>query len=325
MADIVLVLGNGFDLDLGLKSKYIDFAESDEWYGLYNIKQQIRWRGISNRESLLSQIKDAKYSRWLDLEEEINTFVLQHKYPSDNIKDNNKIDFICLKSALVNYLNRISSEYKVKTDRLSFVVLSKMLSNYNCSKSIYTFNYTDCLGLCDLDNNTFRFSHHKYKDYLEYTHIHGALNEDIVLGREVYNGNEINKDYSFFYKYNMLKKPNHIVKNILEAKEVVFFGHSINEMDFCYFRDYFKTMTTTGGNDKNLTIICKDEKSEIDIKDNIRSQGIIVTDLYNNLKEITFFHTDLIYQNDENEINAWNEFLDRIKNYNTKTRGVTYH
>ena len=121
----------------------------------------------------------------------------------------------------------------------------------------------------------------------------------------------------------MLKKPNKIVKNLLEAKEVIFFGHSINEMDFCYFRDYFKIMSTTDGREKNLTIICKDEKSEIDIKDNIRSQGVIVTDLYNNLNIIDFFHTDLIYNNG-NEAIKWNEFLDRIRRFTTRSRRINY-
>lgn len=36
MADIVLVLGNGFNMDLGLKSKYINFAKSYTNYKILN-------------------------------------------------------------------------------------------------------------------------------------------------------------------------------------------------------------------------------------------------------------------------------------------------
>ena len=321
MADIVLVLGNGFDLDLGLESRYSDFAKSDEWKELYRIKEHIRWQGFYNNHSLLSQIEKDKYERWLDLEEEINIFVQQHRNPSDIIKKNNKDDFVELKKALAKYLSRISDEYKVDTSKLSFALLSTILVNNNCNKSIFSFNYTDCIKLCNVENNIFKYSR-RFGDGLEYTHVHGALDEDIVLGCEVYDGKEINKDYSFMYKYNMLSKPNKIVKNLLEAKEVIFFGHSINEMDFCYFRDYFKAMSTTEGLNKNLTIICKDEKSAINIRDNIRSQGIIVTDLYNNLNVFDFFHTDMIYK-DEEARSKWEVLLKRIKNYNTTPRGVS--
>ena len=31
MADIALIIGNGFDVDMGLPSKYSDFIESKEW------------------------------------------------------------------------------------------------------------------------------------------------------------------------------------------------------------------------------------------------------------------------------------------------------
>lgn len=319
MADIVLILGNGFDLDLGLKSEYKDFAESTEWQELYSDYRMRLWNKNAN-ESLLRKIEQDKYSYWFNLEEIIYLFVIERVSSNAGIISQNKTDFNDLREKLKNYLIRISKEYTTKTDRLSYVLLQSLVSNNNCSKNISSFNYTNCLTLCKLKDYALRL-HNKNPEDIEYTHIHGSLDEGIVLGCEVYDGNKINKDYSFLYKYNMLKKPNRIVKNLLEAKEVIFYGHSINEMDFCYFRDYFKTMSTTDGRDKNLTIICKDEKSEINIKDNIRSQGIIVTDLYNNLNIIDFFHTDLIYNNG-NEAIKWNEFIDRIRRVTTRSRGV---
>lgn len=48
MYNNVLILGNGFDLDLGLKTKYSDFTGSDEW------------RKYSSVESNLFQYLDAK-------------------------------------------------------------------------------------------------------------------------------------------------------------------------------------------------------------------------------------------------------------------------
>ena len=34
MAELALIIGNGFDIDLGLPSKYSDFINSKEWQGV---------------------------------------------------------------------------------------------------------------------------------------------------------------------------------------------------------------------------------------------------------------------------------------------------
>lgn len=307
MSKIVLILGNGFDLDLGLKSTYTQYANSAEWRDLYHNRQKFLVKEHGNKKSLLDQIKNAQYNAWFDLEEEINTFVKkQINVDIDkSIIDSNKKDFVRLKHSLKNYLSRISEEYKTDASRLSFIILSALINHNQTNKQIFTFNYTDCFKMCKYYGS--------YNELFDYTHIHGSLDDDVVLGCEVYDGNKINRNYSFLYKYNMLNKPNKIVKNLMEAKEVVFFGHSINEMDFCYFKEYFKAASTTVGRDKHLTIICKDKESEIRIKDNIRSQGIIVTDLYNNLDVFDFIHTDLVYAENIKENIKWNNLINRIK------------
>ena len=43
----VFIIGNGFDLDLGWKTRYSDFASSDCWkwgYGLFGLKEHLRHR-----------------------------------------------------------------------------------------------------------------------------------------------------------------------------------------------------------------------------------------------------------------------------------------
>ena len=36
MADLAIIIGNGFDIDLGLPSKYSQFIEGDEWKKIVN-------------------------------------------------------------------------------------------------------------------------------------------------------------------------------------------------------------------------------------------------------------------------------------------------
>ena len=114
------------------------------------------------------------------------------------------------------------------------------------------------------------------------------------------------------YKYNQIHQANHIARNLLEAKEIIFFGHSINEMDFCYFKEFFRKASATPEPIRHLTIITYDEESERAIKDNIQNQGISVSDLYSNLWTFDIIHTKRIYEKDEAEIQRWNEMMNRL-------------
>jgi hypothetical protein len=110
----------------------------------------------------------------------------------------------------------------------------------------------------------------------------------------------------------MLNRANHVARNLLEAKEIIFYGHSVNEMDFGYFRDFFKAASASHEPIRHLTFITLNEKSERNIKDNIRNQGISVTDLYNNLETFTFIHTEKLYNQDANETQKWDDMFKRI-------------
>ena len=98
----------------------------------------------------------------------------------------------------------------------------------------------------------------------------------------------------------------------MTAKEIIFFGHSVNEMDFGYFRQFFEVVSKTPDPMRYLTFITYDEESERCIKDNIRNQGVDVTGLYNNLYSFTFLHTKKMYENDDEEQRMWNQFLLRL-------------
>jgi hypothetical protein len=114
------------------------------------------------------------------------------------------------------------------------------------------------------------------------------------------------------YKYNMLNRANHVARNILESKEIIFFGHSINEMDFGYFKEFFKAASASPKPIRHLTMVTYDDESERNIKDNIRNQGISVTDLYSNLWTFDVIHTSKLYAHDEKENNKWNEMIARL-------------
>ena len=284
MAEVAVILGNGFDLDLGLPSKYSNFIESDEWKKIAKIP--LGYLGDKNyeRHSLIRHLQKAAYDKenWFDIEEEIHKFVLEHQDCTSRDSENIQREFGWLRKALADYLKRVSEglNNKAEEKRLAYQLLFEL---QKCPKSIneICFNYTN-------PHLFLKVSTH-YRKCI-FTYVHGNLEkDDIVLGCDIQEHEEVNRNLSFMNKYNQLNKANHVAINILEAKEIVFFGHSVNEMDFGYFREFFKAASAAPKPIRHLTIITYDEESERNIKDNIRNQGISVTDLYNNLW--TFMYT----------------------------------
>lgn len=292
MADVTLIIGNGFDLDLGLKSSYKDFAVSKEWKDLMHRYESFLMNETEQKKSLLWQINSASTaSQWFDIEEEIHKFVKDHPDLTEEDIRHIKSEFEGIKKALYKYIKGCTSEFQVEGREVSNWLLFT-LKDYDChcNVEIFSFNYTDPDDLF------------KSNIVIGANHIHGSIKDnDIVLGCDIQEDEKVNRDLSFMYKYNMLKKANHMVRYMINADEVIIFGHSINETDFCYFREYLKEASRSSQKTRSLTIFTLNEQSERDIKDNMRNQGISVSDLYNNLDEFTFIHTQKLYAGDEVE------------------------
>lgn len=307
MAELALIIGNGFDIDLGLPSKYSDFADSPEFHDLARRMHDMYFEE-ERKNSLVLQIQQASNnSNWFDIEEEIHKYVLNHPYLDDNMIRHVRSEFDALKRALTNYLKRVSKEleHKANKQRLAYVLLT-ILQNSPLSKIDIYFNYTNPELFMEMPTY-----HEIGKGF--FTYVHGSLRyDDIVLGCDLKKGEKVNRQLSFMYKYNMLNKANHVARHILEAKEVIFFGHSINEMDFCYFREFFKDASAAPKPIRHLSIITYDETSERNIKDNIQNQGISVSDLYSNLWTFDFIHTKNVYDRKKEDVEKWNNMIDRL-------------
>ena len=301
MAQVAIIIGNGFDLDLGLKTRYSDFMKSPEFEEIY-----FNRRKIDLPISLLEHLNErAELENWFDMELAIHDYVLRHKTILTKYVHAIKEEFARLKYALHRYMNHITLDFVAQKDKLPV----KFLHNIRyCTQTIVEiyFNYTNPRVLLNI------YKYDYPKDYT-FTYVHGSLIEnDIVLGCDLQPGEKVNKSLSFMYKYNMLNRANHIARDLMEATEIIFYGHSVNEMDFCYFREFFKAASASPVPKRHLTVITLNERSERDIKDNIRNQGISVSDLYNNLEAFEFIHTSKIYKKEKEEIQKWNNMWRRL-------------
>lgn len=256
----ILILGNGFDLDLGLNTRYSDFAGSDEW------------RKYSSEKSNLFKYLDAQkeIERWFDLESELFSYA-NPKVNRIRTLDADKLFFYQLHEGLKIYLrNQQKTEINVKSyaaELLKAVVHNDLFHN------IYSFNYTDVnifakqIGVA-LNSKC--------------TYIHGNLSDNsIILG---VNDKRLVPNYDFLHKtMSPYYRSHNLFEDLYAANEVIYFGLSFGEIDFTYFEDFFKSQSSgdnVGRKKKNITIITYDENSRSDILRKLNNQGINRQRLY---------------------------------------------
>ena len=126
-------------------------------------------------------------------------------------------------------------------------------------------------------------------------HIHGSLSndDDIILGIETED--EIDDHYSFLFKtQNRQYRHSNILKDLRENDEYIFFGHSLNGMDYAYFKSTFNGLSISGGRIPRLTIVTKDNASEGQFKNFLRKSHVSLQGLFSNAIPVIIL-TDLVY------------------------------
>ena len=256
----ILVLGNGFDLDLGLNTRYSDFAGSDEW------------RKYSSEESNLFKYLDVKkeIERWFDLESELFNYANPKVQRSRTLKED-KLYFDQLHEGLKIYLRK-EQQKEINVNSYAAELLKAVVHN-DLFHNIYSFNYTDVnifakqIGVA-LNSKC--------------TYIHGNLYDNsIILG---VNDKRLVPNYDFLHKtMSPYYRSHNLFEDLYAANEVIFFGLSFGEIDFTYFEDFFKSQSSSdnvGHKKKNITIVTYDENSRSDILRKLNNQGINRQRLY---------------------------------------------
>jgi hypothetical protein len=294
----LLILGNGFNLDLGLKTRYCDFAKSPQWEKLY-----ASFKGTNKKNLARFLKKKANEGNWFSIEESLAEYarekIRERKF--EHVTDDKRF-FEELKDQLDTYLTLESTRIHEKNN-----VAQQLLDRMNEKKvfdKIYTFNYIphDALhGWCGCEYER------------DVVYVHQRLTYGIVLG--VAERDITDDKYSFLRKVNQKSYiSTNLGNDLVEAEEVVFFGHSLNTIDFDYFRDFFKACSQyneSNNAQRHITIITKDEQSIHSIKNNLESNGISLTSLclYSNL---TFIALDDYYRKDDIERTNMKELMTRL-------------
>ena len=227
--DGIIIIGNGFDLNLGLKTRYSDFINSDHF-------QQ------KKEDNMLFQYLDTQNVEkkgWIDAEIELKNYT---KLKPENYYD----EFIELKNTLTQYLkdatDPASDSYReiYKKDSEAKKFLNRVAG---LNFLIFNFNYTRTV-----EDLLFHFYHGDdtlYQDAIKrIIHVHGSIeNNDIIFGIE--DKSNIDEEYIFLKKSVNTNFCNLDIEQILQksTKNVIFFGYSLGITDYTYFRDFFRSLS----------------------------------------------------------------------------------
>jgi len=297
----ILIIGNGFDLDLGMKTKYSDFANNEKyWPRDYGAE-------ISGLQVYLETKRDME--RWFDLENELRNYsvwekeLYQQVASMDPNKDMKYFENIC--KNLTAYLTT-QEMVPLKSNSVAAKVINVIYNN-GFFNSCYTFNYTD------LDRIIQKLH---IGEHFNCTHIHGSIKENsIVLGVD---------ETKLYPGYETLKKvrrphyePNDLFNDLNNSIEIVFFGMSFGRVDNDYFKTFFESITSqnnsTNRKQRLTTIFTYDEKSKQSILNNISNLDIRCTDLYQS--GISFIRT-----NNNMDSQKLDDFCNRLEHHSVSSR-----
>lgn len=311
MSNSILVIGNGFDLDLGLKTKYSDFAKSNCWPHVEFNKLPISKNGILDLgeephnicmkdyiETIRTMVLEE--NTWFDLEKELLNFAA-------NIAVNNtfstakedEIYFNNLQSRLQKF---IEEAQKNSINTIKNECCAASILRANCFDMVYSFNYTDI--------NYFSKLIGQYQE-MHCQHLHGELsNSSIILGVDE---TPLPTGYEWLHKTSNRHYPHHDINNSLEnANDIIFFGLSFGSIDFIYFERYLKELSTGRAieetSKQNITIVTKDNQSQLAIKQRIREMDVELRRLFEQS------HLNFIITDDKNDFAKLNEILFTLTN-----------
>lgn len=286
----VLIIGNGFDLDLGLPTRYSDFAKSEEWDKLYSTT----WSNCPLAKHLK---KCANKDNWFDIEKSLEEFAKRKESNNDFksvLQDIKFFDY--LKKSFSKYIDSLYFSYKpVGVDDEKKIIedlnqnsLAARLITLNEKRkvfqSIYSFNYTEYELFPEL-------TLYEVGRLIDVKYVHNKGN-DLILGIGE-NGCK-SDEYSFLKKTHHHKYPStDIILDLRKADNVVIYGHSLTHIDWPYFKDFFEASCNDidRTSKRKIIIITKNENSVREIKNNIDSFHISLTRLLSTC-QIFFIETD---------------------------------
>lgn len=252
MKQKTIIIGNGFDLNLGLPTSYNHFVKSENFTRLTSTNKLCRFLAHTYEKC-----------NWVDIEASLKDYAEEVDNPQSFFSD-----YSALKKALMQYMDVISySSIDKKSTAYNFIGDCC----YECFRpadknhiTILNFNYTRSVNkVIDRIFKVGTFANYISDIPFEYWAVHGSIkNNHIILGVEdsadiPSSCNFIKKSYDSEYMSFKTK--------IMRCDELIVFGHSLGETDDSVFRPFFQKQLQGNAEPKKVVIYYKGESGYRDL------------------------------------------------------------
>ena len=255
MNKTLVILGNGFDLDLGWKTSYNDF---------YLSKKQ-RFNEINGMSYIQEMISEG---HWNNLEGYLRNCVASlSRERIEEIKSFWQVCVFFIYDYLVDSNNK-NNIYTTNKNSCAYYFLEKLNSS-----QIFTFNYTNPFSKNCLAEKEMLYIHEQLTTYPP--NIRLGIDSDIIKINEL-SGND---DIKHIIKSNENNNINIFHGSLKKSENIIIYGHSFGITDSDYFKPFFKAIIDGKLMNKNIYIVTYNDKSLQDIKDNMLLYGIDYSEL----------------------------------------------
>lgn len=303
---LVMVIGNGFDRNLGLPTSYQDYIKSKYWpfqnsknekkddcdYGLgaylNDIQYVDRWIDVEEQLHKYCSAKDPALQKYLNkdiLSEEEKkkitgssgiTSKIEMDYRKTKLLEKDRKDYELLCSYFFNYLNFM--DYSgIKPNYPAARLLSALSDKIDL---LFTFNYTDInkaidyLGCVPIDPGNIIYGHGSIHGESVARNNPSVENSTAILGID--DERPVLDNYRFmvkqynenFYRVNSNTKGRSLNKALKNARNVIFFGLSFGENDFSYFKSFFEHIDELDVLE-SVTIFCYQDQQRLELLEHL--------------------------------------------------------
>ncbi len=262
----LIILGNGFDLDLGWKTSYKDFF----------IAKQASFNEYINLSYIKNMIDN---DCWYNLEGYLRQCILNLELPDVELLN----DFwkIC-SNLMLDYFSRNLSNFKSNHDSCAYRLLASLTNSI-----VYTFNYTNPFVKEGFTEPEIHFVHGK---------LDGASNgSQLKLGVDtgVINENDIstNEFIKPLLKTYANTEKDSLLCRLKKSDNIIIYGHSLSITDSDYFKIFFEYLESNLFTHKTIYFIVYDAEGLQMLKNNMKEYGISFDKLQLSQNEIEIVYT----------------------------------
>lgn len=238
----IIILGNGFDVALGIPTKYSQF---------YVQSKSLRDYAAEGNGLCQHILNNVQSNLWSDLENGLYCYslLITEQYGEGNKEQAEKLkkDFSELRSALFDYLNSVAGT-QVQYDKQA-AVLGLNRKWHELQPQYLTFNYSINTAIIASMNNRYILNNDDTINESFFIYQHGSIydthttknheSDEIVLGIDPIT-QVVEAAHSFLYKNRQnLHDINVTMDYIKEKKLYIIYGCSVGDSDATYFKAIF--------------------------------------------------------------------------------------